>query len=55
MSWWDKATTEQRLAQIDGGIECGMNAAQIAFNCGIKGTDKRMPNRFIYSFVVRAF
>ena len=34
MSFWDTATTAQRLEQIDGGIECGMNAAQIAMNCG---------------------
>lgn len=30
LSWWDKATTEQKLAQIDGGIECGMTARQVA-------------------------
>lgn len=29
-SWWHNATTEQRLAQIDGGIECGMTSTQIA-------------------------
>lgn len=34
MSWWSKATTEQRLAQIDGGIECGMSANHIGMNCG---------------------
>lgn len=33
MSFWENATTEQKLAQIDGGIECGMNAPQIAMNC----------------------
>jgi hypothetical protein len=30
MAFWDKATQEQRLAQIDGGIECGMTSKQIA-------------------------
>lgn len=34
MSFWENATQEQKLAQIDGGIECGMNATQIAINCG---------------------
>lgn len=29
-SWWSRASTEQKLAQIDGGIECGMTAKQIA-------------------------
>lgn len=27
-TWWDRATREQRLAQIDGAIECGMTARQ---------------------------
>jgi len=30
MSWWDNATQTERLAQIDGGIECGMTSKQIA-------------------------
>lgn len=34
MTFWTTATTEQKLAQIDGGIECGMNSTQIAMNCG---------------------
>lgn len=34
MSFWSQATVEQRLAQIDGGIECRMSASQIAMNCG---------------------
>ena len=29
-SWWQNATTEQRLAQIDGGLECGMTSGQVA-------------------------
>lgn len=32
--WWYRASTEQRLAQIDAGIELGMTAAQVAMNCG---------------------
>lgn len=32
--WWYHATDEQRLAQIDGAIECGMTQAQVAINCG---------------------
>jgi len=32
--WWYSATQEQKLAQIDGGIECGMTAREIALNCG---------------------
>jgi len=34
MSWWDKASDEQRLAQIDGGIECQMSRGQVATNLG---------------------
>lgn len=34
MTFWNTATQEQKLAQIDGGIECGMNSTQIAMNCG---------------------
>ncbi len=33
-TWWERATTRQRLAQIDGGIECGMSSGQVAKNCG---------------------
>lgn len=34
MSWWYRATAEQKLAQIDAAIELGMTAGQIAMNCG---------------------
>ncbi|TWB61665.1 hypothetical protein FBZ98_1011010 [Rhizobium sp. ERR 922] len=34
MSFWEKSTDEQKLAQIDGGIELGMTVRQIATNCG---------------------
>lgn len=30
MTWWHNASKEQRLAQIDGGIELGLMAKQIA-------------------------
>ena len=33
-SWWHNATTEQRLAQIDGGLECGMTLAQVGMASG---------------------
>ena len=36
-SWWHRATQEQRLAQIDGGIRCGMTANQVGMNVGAKG------------------
>lgn len=34
-SWWHRATPAQRLAQIDGGIECGMTVNQVALASGI--------------------
>lgn len=34
-SWWSKATEAQKLAQIDGGIECGLTARQIAIASGM--------------------
>lgn len=34
MSFWDTASTEQRLAQIDAGIELGMTRKQIAMCLG---------------------
>jgi hypothetical protein len=36
MSWWKSASVEQRLAQIDGGIECWMTARQVAAACGLR-------------------
>lgn len=32
--WWDRASVEQRLAQIDAGIELGMTALQVAMASG---------------------
>ncbi|TBY54550.1 hypothetical protein E0H59_13790 [Rhizobium leguminosarum bv. viciae] len=34
MTFWDRANTEERLDQIDGGIECGMTSKQIAICLG---------------------
>jgi hypothetical protein len=34
MTFWKTATKEQKLSQIDGGIECGMSARQIGLNLG---------------------
>jgi hypothetical protein len=34
MTFWKTATKDQRLAQIDGGIECGLCAADIAVMLG---------------------
>lgn len=31
-NWWKDATDSERLAQIDGGQECGMTVRQIAMN-----------------------
>lgn len=28
--WWERASTEDRLAQIDGGIEAGLSSLEIA-------------------------
>lgn len=32
--WWYRASKEQRLAQMDGAIECGMTAPQFAMVVG---------------------
>lgn len=32
MSFWQKASIQQRLAQIDGAIECGLTYKQMAMN-----------------------
>lgn len=37
MSFWKTATTEAKLAQIDGGISLGMTAKQVGMNCGTTG------------------
>lgn len=39
MTFWKTATKEQKLSQIDGGIECGMTARQIGMNCGTSKTN----------------
>lgn len=33
-TWWDRATREQRLAQIDGAIECRLNLRQLLITIG---------------------
>lgn len=33
-SWWSRASKDQKLAQIDGGIDCGISAKHIAMNVG---------------------
>lgn len=52
MSFWESATTEQKLAQIDGGIECGMTTEQIAVNCGVSPTDKNPASRVVAWFAI---
>lgn len=37
MSWWSKASEAQKLAQIDGGIECGLSAREVAIASGLRG------------------
>lgn len=45
MSAWSNMSTEQRLAQIDGAIECGMTARQLAKNLGAHpGTARAFAN-----------
>lgn len=34
--WWDRASIEQRLVQVDAGIELGMTALQIALASGFR-------------------
>ena len=34
MTFWTSSTDDQKLSQIDGGIECGMTRTQVAMNCG---------------------
>lgn len=48
--WWYRATKAQRLAQLDGGIECGMSAPQIAMNCGCLTTQKAHRGKVVSHF-----
>lgn len=32
--WWGRATSEQKLAQVQGALEVGMSAGQCAMNVG---------------------
>ncbi len=46
MSWWDQASVEQRLAQIDGGIECGLSARFVAIASGCSDAKSRYISAF---------
>ena len=35
--WWYRASQPQKLAQIDGGIQLGMTAKQVAMLSGVAG------------------
>jgi len=39
MSFWKTATDEQKIEQIKGGIEVGMNSRQVAMNLGATYTN----------------
>lgn len=45
-SWWHRATPEQRLAQIDGGIDCRMTAGQVAMACGLENDGAKVIHNF---------
>jgi hypothetical protein len=36
VSWWDRASTEQRLEQIEAGIELGMASPDVAVCVGLE-------------------
>jgi len=49
--WWYRASIEQRLAQIDGGVECGLTARQVAM---VSGVDMdRHPAQVVASFAIK--
>lgn len=33
-TWWDRASEDEKLGQIDAGIELGMTARQVGINVG---------------------
>lgn len=37
MSFWQTASTERKLAQLDAAIELGLTASQCGMNCGATG------------------
>ena len=48
-SWWSRASTEQKLAQIDGGISLGMTAKQVAMCLRVDTQNKaETVNAFAY-------
>lgn len=40
-NFWQHASVEEKLAQVDGGIECQMTSAQVAKNCGCSAASMR--------------
>jgi len=49
MSFWETATSTERLRQIDAGIELGMTAKQVAMNFGLhEGTDRHGSKKVLY-------
>lgn len=50
--WWHRATTEQRLAQIDAAIQLKMTAGQVAKNCGCYDAQDyaNFPGKVVASF-----
>lgn len=44
--WWYRASREQKLAQIDGGIECGLTAREIAICSGLLQERRLKVNNF---------
>lgn len=51
--WWYSASQAQKLAQIDGGLECGMTATQVAMVSGtVSGTVQGFAQKHDRSFPV---
>lgn len=49
--WWKDASDSERLAQIDGGQECGMTVRQIAMNLRLNSsTGYRMLRNYMQRF-----
>ncbi|MDO9417000.1 hypothetical protein [Pararhizobium sp.] len=49
-AWWNRASTEERLKQIDAGIELRMTARQIAMNLRVSPYDANPKQSPIDSF-----
>lgn len=49
--WWKDASDSERLAQIDGGQECGMTVRQIAMNLRLDSrTGYQMLRHYMHKF-----